>query len=159
MYRHMLVPLDQSELAPLLTVNAVELARTMGAQITFLTACEDFGATDEGALQRTLSPDRFQDLAVGEARDRLDRAVAVAQEGGVTADSRLWIGDPPHEGIVRVAREGRYDLIVMASHGRRGLERLVLGSQTRKVLDHASTPVLVVPVGKADGIGSREEEA
>lgn len=146
--------LDQARAA-----NAVEPARRMGAQITFLTVCEDFGATDEGALQRTLSPDRFQDLAAGQARDQLDRAVAPAQEGGVTADSRLWSGDPPHEGIVRVAREGRYDLIVMASHGRRGLERLVLGSQTRKVLDHASTPVLVVPVGKADGIGSGEEEA
>lgn len=156
MYRHMLVPLDHSELAPMLTAHAVALARAVGARITFLTVCDDYGATGEGALQRTLSPERFGALAMGEAEALLGRAAVAARAAGVAADVQLLIGEHPYERIVKVADDSACDVVVMASHGRRGLERLVIGSQTQKVLDHARTPVLVVPVRGACEAGGAQ---
>lgn len=151
MYQHILVPLDDSELADMLMNHAVTLAASIGARMTFLTVCEDYGATGEGALQRSLSPELFREHMTAAANAILARAAATAGRGGVAAQGQARIGARPFELIVQVAEECGCDLIVMASHGRRGFRRLVIGSQTRKVLDHARTPVLVVDAGKISG--------
>ncbi len=149
MYRHLLVPLDGSELATPLVTQAVEFARTLGATITFFTVREDFGATGEGALQRSLSPEHFVEAAAGEANAILAKAAAFAGAQNVPCALLARTGARPYELILQVAEERACDLIFMASHGRRGLQALMLGSQTRKVLDHARVPVLVAQVGTA----------
>lgn len=146
MYRHLLVPLDGSELATTLVTQAVEFARALGARITFFTMREDYGASGEGALARTLSPEAYAETAMGEANAILAKAAAAAGEAAVDCDAVARTGSRPYEHILEVAAERGCDLIYMASHGRRGLKALMPGSQTQKVLAHATLPVLVATV-------------
>ena len=146
MYRHLLVPLDGSELASHLVSRAVDFAAALGARITFFTLRADYGATQEGALQRTLSPEAYAEAAAGEANAILAKAVAAAGALKLDCEGVVRTGDQPWEHILQVASERGCDLIYMASHGRRGLKALMIGSQTRKVLDHSPLPVLVATV-------------
>lgn len=146
MYRHLLVPLDGSELATSLVTQAVAFAQGLGARITFFTMRDDYGATSEGALARTLSPAAFAEASLGEANAILAKARAAAGEAGVAAEGIARVGHRPYELILDVAAECACDLIFMASHGRRGLKALLPGSQTRKVLAHSTLPVLVATV-------------
>jgi nucleotide-binding universal stress UspA family protein len=153
MFRHMLVPLDHSALARKLGEYAVAMARLNGADITFLSVCEDFGSTSEGALQRSLSPEGFVELAVHGAETTLKWAFDLASSQGVASTSNLRVGNHPYQEIIAEAKASNCDVVVMASHGRHGLERLVIGSQTQKVLNLASIPVLVVPLTLSDKHG------
>lgn len=146
MYRHLLVPLDGSELAINLVTQAVDFAKSIGARITFFTAREDLGATDEGALLRTLAPLDFAEQAAGDANAILAKARSAAGQRDLPCETVLRTGGRPWELILQVAEERECDLIFMASHGLRGLRTLVPGSQTQKVLAHARLPVLVARV-------------
>lgn len=146
MYRHLLVPLDGSELATRLVSQAVDFAAALGARITFFTMRPYYGATGQEALQRTLSPESFAEAASGEANAILAKAFVAAGVQNVGCEGVVRSGSHPHDVILQVAAERGCDLIVMASHGRRGIKALVSGSQTRKVLAHSPLPVLVVSV-------------
>lgn len=146
MYRHLLVPLDGSELATTLVSGALELACVCGARITFFTMRDDYGASDEGALVRTMAPETFNEVAAGHGNAIIAKALAAAASYGVQCDGLVRTGSRPHELIVQVARERSCDLIYMGSHGRRGLRALLPGSQTQKVIAHSSVPVLVATV-------------
>jgi nucleotide-binding universal stress UspA family protein/hemerythrin-like domain-containing protein len=146
MYRHLLVPLDASPLSVDTVRRAVELARALQARITFFHAQEDWGATSVGALERVIAPADYNEHMAGEARALLSKAEVVAREAGVAYDS-LWVtSNRPHEAILDAAEARGCDLVFMASHGRRGMKGLVLGSQTQKVLQNATLPVLVSAV-------------
>lgn len=146
MYRHLLVPLDGSELATNLVTQAVEFARTLGARITFFTAREDVGSSGDGALLRSLSPDAFAEAAAGEASAILAKALAAGGAFDLPCEGVVRTGSRPYELILDVAAERGCDLIFMASHGRRGLRGLMMGSQTQKVLTHSTLPVLVATI-------------
>jgi len=146
MYSHLLLPLDDSPLAVDTVRKGVALARTLGARVTFFHAQEDYGATSVGALQRVIAPAEFNDALAGNARAILAKAAVVAREAGVPHDVVAVTSNRPHEAILDAAEAHGCDLIFMASHGRRGLRGLVLGSQTQKVLQHAAVPVLVSAV-------------
>jgi len=146
MYRHLLVPLDGSELGTGLVTQALAFAAALGAKITFFTMREDYGASDEGALARTLSPQAFAEAAMGEANAILAKAIAAAGAAGVECEGVARTGARPYELILEIAAERGCDLIYMASHGRRGVRALIIGSQTQKVLAHATLPVLVATV-------------
>jgi len=143
MYRHLLVPLDDSPLSTVTVRKAVELARALGARVTFLHAQEDYDATSLGALQRVISPVSYSDHVAGEARALLAKAEVVAREARVPYASMAVTSNRPYEAILQAADSHGCDLIFIASHGRRGIRGLMLGSQTQKVLQHASVPVLV----------------
>jgi nucleotide-binding universal stress UspA family protein/hemerythrin-like domain-containing protein len=149
-YRHILVPVDDSRLSIETASRAVGFAKATGARITFFHARSDFGATDAGALVRVMSPSEFADQAAGNARAVLARAEADAQASGVAYDSVAKTSDRPYEGIIDTARERGCDLIFMASHGQRGLKELFVGSQTQKVLAHTTISVLVCSVEAND---------
>nr|MBL8455294.1 universal stress protein [Zoogloeaceae bacterium] len=146
MYAHLLVPLDGSELASNLLTQAVDFAHSIGARITFFTAREDVGGSGDGALLRTLAPDAFAEIAAGEASAILAKALAAAGAVGLACEGVVRTGVQPYALILEVAAERKCDLIFMASHGRRGLKAMVLGSQTQKVLAHSTLPVLVASV-------------
>ena len=146
MYKHLLVPLDASGLATEIVSQAVPFAAALGARISFFTAQADFGATDQGALQRTVAPDRYSDNLAGEARGILQKAEAAAKAAGVDCHSIMRTSDRPAEMILEVAQAEVCDLIFMASHGRKGLRGLLLGSQTQKVLAGTRISVLVATV-------------
>ena len=146
MYRHLLLPLDDSPLATETARKGVEFARALGARITFFHAQEDYASTSVGALQRVIAPAEFEDAVAGEARAILAKAEVVAREAGVPYDSLAMISNRPYEAILEAAEQRRCDVIFIASHGRRGIRGLMLGSQTQKVLQHATIPVLVSAV-------------
>lgn len=158
MYKHLLVPLDGSALSTSLVTQAVEFARNLGARITFFTAREDVGASGDGALLRTLSPEAFAEAAAGEANAILAKAIAAAGAFGLPCEGVVRTGSRPFELILDVAAEKGCDLIFMASHGRRGLRSLVVGSQTQRVLAHSTLPVLVASVESNAG-GSAADAA
>lgn len=146
MYRHLMVPLDDSQLAIEVARQGVELARTLGAKVTFFHAQADYGATSVGALERVMAPGVYNDQMAGDARAILAKAEVVARVAGVPYDSAVLTSDRPHEAILAAAEERGCDLIFIASHGRRGIRGLLLGSQTQKVLQHTTIPVLVASV-------------
>ena len=146
MYRHLLVPLDDSPLAVENVNQAVKLAKTLGAKVTFFHAQADYGASGVGALERVMSPAVFNEHMAGEARAILAKAEVVARIAGVPHDSAVMTSDRPHEAILHVADTRGCDLIFIASHGRRGIKGLMLGSETQKVLQNTTIPVLVSAV-------------
>jgi nucleotide-binding universal stress UspA family protein/hemerythrin-like domain-containing protein len=143
MYRHILVPIDDSPLSGDTVAQAVVFARSIGAKATFFHAQSDHASSSVGALQRVMSPGAFNEDVAGEARALLAKAEVVARTAGIEHDAVAMTCDRPHEAILGVAESRNCDLVFMASHGKRGLTALVLGSQTMKVLQAASIPVLV----------------
>lgn len=146
MYRHLLVPIDDSPLSVETVNQAVVFARALGAKVTFFHAQADYGASSIGALERVMSPAAFNEQMAGEARALLAKAEVVARTAGVEHDAFAMTSDRPHEAILAAAEARGCDLVFMASHGRRGIKGLVLGSQTQKVLQQATLPVLVSAV-------------
>jgi nucleotide-binding universal stress UspA family protein/hemerythrin-like domain-containing protein len=146
MYCHLLVPIDDSRLSVETVGKAVQFARTLDAKITFFHAQEDYGATSVGALERVMLPAAFHEHVAGEARALLSKAEVVAREAGVRHGSLAATSNRPYEAILDAAEACGCDLIYIASHGRRGIKAMMLGSQTQKVLQHTTIPVLVSSV-------------
>jgi len=90
-----------------------------------------------------MSPKRYKEVTGREARKALAAVEIEARTGGVQYATMMLTADNPWEGIIRATKTKRCDLIVMASHGRRGIAGLLLGSETTKVLTHSKVPVLV----------------
>jgi nucleotide-binding universal stress UspA family protein/hemerythrin-like domain-containing protein len=146
MYRHILVPLDDSLLSVETVRKAVGFARDAKARITFVHAQGDYGATSAGALERVMAPAAFNEHMAGQARAILAKAESVARVMDVPHDSVVVRSERPFEAILETAAARGCDLIFIASHGRRGLRGLMLGSQTQHVLQHTTIPVLVCTV-------------
>jgi nucleotide-binding universal stress UspA family protein/hemerythrin-like domain-containing protein len=150
MYQHLLVPLDASPLAAVLTERAVAYARATAARISFLHVRGDLGSHGDGALLHALSPALFAEAASGNAAVLVARAEAAARAAGVPADTLVVTSERPAEAIVQAAQDRGADLIALASHGRRkgfeGLKGALIGSVTRQVLEQAGLPVLVMAV-------------
>jgi nucleotide-binding universal stress UspA family protein len=145
MFKHFLVPTDGSQLSQEAVGRAIELAKEVGAKVTFFFAKPDYPVAfyGEGALIDPTTPERFSEIAERQAGDILTKAEAQASINGVVCDSRSQVSDRPYEAIIEAANAAGCDLIFMASHGRRGFSGLLLGSETQKVLTHSKTPVLV----------------
>ncbi len=147
MYKHILIPTDGSELATKGLLHGLELAKNQGAAVTIVTVTDMWPALAmaQEARGSTLQPtERYEEQAAEAARMVLDEAVKVAQSQGINAETLHVADQHPAEGIIATSTNRGCDLIVMASHGRRGLSRLMLGSQAYEVLSHSTVPVLVV---------------
>jgi nucleotide-binding universal stress UspA family protein len=146
MYKHILVPTDGTKLSARAVRAAVDLAKTCGARITGVYVVPPYvpPVYSEGMLYvADIGPQRHKELMAKAAKKALDTLGAEARRGGVACASAAPLADQPWEGILKTARGKRCDLIVMASHGRRGIAGLLLGSETTKVLTHSKIPVLV----------------
>ncbi len=145
MFKHLLVPTDGSPLSEGTVARAIAFAKDAGARITFFYAQPDFPMPiyGEGALIDPTTPEQFARSAAEEAKRILDRAKSQADAAGVAADTDTLVNEVPYEAIIDAAERHGCDLIFMASHGRRGIAGLLLGSETQKVLTHTSIPVLV----------------
>jgi hemerythrin-like domain-containing protein/nucleotide-binding universal stress UspA family protein len=146
MYRHLLVPLDESRLSAANVTAAVELACSLNARVTFFHAMADFSATGEGALLRSIEPQRFAEVARGETDSVLSKAMVCARNAKVECQGMVRTSDRPAEAIVQAARDEGCDLIVMASRGARGVSAWLHASQTERVLRHTPVALLVTRV-------------
>ena len=147
MYKHILVPTDGSPLSNKALEAATELARTIKAKVTALNVMPCFRPPmmEEAAVAYTRA---YSEAAFRKAREEaaarvLAKARDAVEAGKVKCDTVAVAGETPWETIIETARGKKCDLIVMASHGRRGLAGVLLGSETAKVLTHSKTPVLV----------------
>lgn len=148
MFKKILVPLDGSPLAELALPRAVELARETGATITLLQAVEAHSFPGVDATRAEVEVVRKGEEYLGGAAERL-------ASQGVKADTSVWYG-PPAFAITEAARFGKFDLIVMTTHGRSGLERLFLGSVAEAVLRGTPVPVLLVRASEAQAVRATE---
>jgi nucleotide-binding universal stress UspA family protein len=145
MYKHILVPTDGSPLSLDAVRHAVSFARETGARITFFCAIQPVPKMyyGMGAIFDSQLPAKFQEIMHGTAQDILDTAEKLAREAGVEYNKVMLVSEEPYEAIIEAANRNECDLIFMASHGRRGVSGLLLGSETQKVLTHSMIPVLV----------------
>lgn len=146
MYQNILVPTDGSKLSDKAVKHALSLAGALQAKIVAFYVAPPYPVPyyPEGVVVETMSSKDYE-KAVGEQAARiLGRVTKAAETVQVPASSAHVIADAPWEAILAAARKHRCDAIVMASHGRRGLAGLILGSETQKVLTHSKIPVIVV---------------
>jgi nucleotide-binding universal stress UspA family protein len=146
MYRNILVATDGSRLSARAVTHAIALARALGAKLTAFYASPDYPmpAYADGVMYDPVSPKEYAAMCKKEA-DRILGAVGVkAKAAGIRFASEQAIAASPWKAILAAAKKQKCDAIVMASHGRRGVSALLLGSETQKVLTHSKLPVVVV---------------
>ena len=147
MYKHILIATDGSELATKALESGLALAQCFGARVTIVTVTEQWSAFDMAQEAREHRPDpigQFEAIAAADAKRILDGAVERGKALGVACDPIHVKDQYPAEGIINTAKDRGCDLIVMGSRGRRGISRLLLGSQAYEVLTHSKVPALVV---------------
>ena len=145
MYKHILVPTDGSKLSVKAARHAVKLAKALGARVTGFHVAPDLGSTyyGDGYVLRAPSAKAQAEYTRKQALKYLSMIEVEAEVEKVPCEGSYAVSDSPYEAIIDAAKKNKCDLIVMASHGRRGLSALVLGSETQKVLVHSNIPVLV----------------
>jgi nucleotide-binding universal stress UspA family protein len=146
MYQRILVPTDGSSLSKKAVKSAVQLAKSTGAEIVALHVVPRYPMSYfEGSVVRSPNEVARVEKQWTEHGQNLAQAVQVAAEAsGVRAKSVVAKSDMVAEAILSAVRKYKCDVIVMASHGRKGIKRLLLGSETQHVLTHGDVPVLVL---------------
>lgn len=143
MFKRILFPTDGSDITNKAVQTALSLARLSGAEIRVLAVKEPFPYSAVSEMQ-PVPPQEFFDAQERVASARVKAVTAAADAAGVPCRGHTVEGLHPWEAILDHAKAESCDLIVMASHGRRGVSALLLGSETQKVLTHSTLPVLVV---------------
>ena len=145
MFKRILVPTDGSDITAKAVKTAIGMARLSGAELFVLAVKEPFPYSAISEMQ-PVPPQEFFDAQERVASARVTAVTDAASAAGVRAVGHTVEALHPWEAILDHARTQDCDLIVMASHGRRGMSALLLGSETQKVLTHSTLPVLVVRV-------------
>ena len=143
MFKRILVPTDGSEITDKAVTTAITLARTVGAHIYTISVKEPFPYSAISEMQPT-PPQEFFDAQERIASKRVQAVSDACAAAGVPCHANTTEALHPWEAIIDHAKRQECDLLVMASHGRRGVSALLLGSETQKVLTHTKVPVLIV---------------
>ncbi len=143
MYKRILVPTDGSEITHKAVETAVAMAKAFGATLLTLAVKEPFPYSAITEMQ-PIPPQEFFDAQERIAVKHIDQVKAACAAAGVECLAATVEAAHPWEAIIDFGKDQGADLIVMASHGRRGVQALLLGSETQKVLTHCTVPVLVV---------------
>jgi nucleotide-binding universal stress UspA family protein len=143
MHRHILIPTDGSELSQNAIEYGMALAKSVNAKVTVVTVSPPFNtfAVEPDMITDTREHYGKRMATLAEKYLRVAKEVAVA--AGISCETMHIERDQPYLAIIETAARKSCDLIVMASHGRRGISAIVLGSETVKVLTHSTIPVLV----------------
>ncbi|WP_186188670.1 universal stress protein [Burkholderia gladioli] len=143
MFKHILVPTDGSELSRKAIDGAIDLAQTVGARVTAYACLPQYPNSPFAAEAMVEPPAEFRERSEREAHAHLEEVEGCARRAGVACDSCTSLHPSPYLGIIEAAERGGCDVIFMASHGRRGLGSLLIGSETQRVLTHTKIPVIV----------------
>ena len=143
-FKRILLPIDDdSDLSQQGLSFGLMLARLCDARLVALHAIPPFNSLASAAELLVATEVEYCDQAIKDSAERLERVKRMANAAQIACECHHSFGEHPHEAILSAASEHRCDLIVMASHGRHGLEKLLLGSETQKVLSASAIPVLV----------------
>ena len=143
MFKHLLIPTDGSDLSRKAVLYGVQLAKECGAKVTALTLAEPYRVASMEAVLVSVGEDDYEEESRRVADQALEQVRVAAEAAGVPCETLREVHDQPYRAIIDAAHAKGCDLIVMASHGRRGMSALLLGSETAKVLTHSTIPVLV----------------
>jgi nucleotide-binding universal stress UspA family protein len=143
MYKHILLPTDGSELSKSAIEHGIALAKAVGADVTALVVATPLHSlvVDPSIVSGAL--DQYKKFVAGHAAQYLAGVRDAATGSGVNCNTLCVEHEQPYQAIIDTAKKNGCDLVVMASHGLRGVSAIVLGSETLKVLTHSSIPVLV----------------
>lgn len=157
MYTHFLVPIDDSALSAINVESAVQLARSLGARITFFHATTDAGGARQGARLKARGTQGFVEPALGDVYAMLAKAAVQAASTGVPCQTCTRADDHPARAIVHAALEHGCDLVVMATHGSRLLSGVTSGSCTERVIRESHVPVMVTRVASRHPVSAAEQ--
>jgi nucleotide-binding universal stress UspA family protein len=143
MYNHILIPTDGSELSKMAIYEVVALAKALGARVTVVTVTTPLHVFTGESSMVTDTPEQYKEHMAVLAGQYLDIAKNIARAAGVTCDLVHLEHEQPYQAIIDTAQNRGCDAIHMASHGRRGISAILLGSETLKVLTHSAIPVIV----------------
>ena len=147
MYQHIMLPFDGSELSLKAVHEGITLAKALGSRMTLITVVTPYHMGVTSTIVSSLThelEERHEEESRKVAQKLHTDVVARAKADGVQCDSLVVMSDNPYAQIIENAATRKCDLIVMASHGRSGLDAVLLGSETVKVLTHSKIQVLVV---------------
>jgi len=147
MYKNILIATDGSDVAERGVKHGLELAKSIGAKATIVTVTEMWDPRRMAAdawRQNYNAVQEYDNAAAVAAKHILDAASAIASGLGVQAEVRHVANEHPADGIIKTATSGNFDLVVIASHGRRGINRLLLGSVAMEVVSQSTVPTLIV---------------
>jgi nucleotide-binding universal stress UspA family protein len=143
MYKKILVPTDGSALAEKAVATAIELARAQGGALVAISVAQPFPSmVSEAAVITDAAMETT--LLMKQAQESVDKVALLAAQAGLPCTTLTAISYVPHEEIINAASANGCDLICMASHGRRGISKLLAGSVTQNVLLYSTIPVLVL---------------
>ena len=143
MFKHILIPTDGSDLSRKAVLYGVQLAKASGAKVTALTVTDPYRAATMDAVLIPVGEEDYEEQSRLLAERAMEQVKMAAGAAGVPCETIREVHDQPYRAIIDAAHALNCDLIVMASHGRRGISALLLGSETVKVLTHSTIPVLV----------------
>jgi nucleotide-binding universal stress UspA family protein len=143
MYKHILIPTDGSTLSEIAAVQGVAFAKAIDAKVTGITVSPPFHTFALDPTTLTDTPGQYEEDCATRAATYLGVLEKAARIAGVPYEGFHIVREHPYEAIIDAAKGQGCDLIFMASHGRKGMSALVLGSETVKVLTHSKVPVLV----------------
>lgn len=143
MFKHILLATDGSAASDKAIAQAFELAKTLGSKVTAVTATELWSALEVSGPDGKQRIDRYEAAAKAAADKILASLSEVAAREGVSCATVHVPDKSPAMAVVDTANKLGCDLIIVGSHGRRGLDRLLLGSQAQRVVTNATCPVLV----------------
>lgn len=143
MYKHVLIATDGSDVAVKAVSQGLQLAKVLQSKVTGVTTTEMWSALDVAGRDGMVKIEKYEAAAAEAAAKVLADFRHAAETAGVPCETVHVSDSAPADGIVLTAEKIGADLIVMGSHGRRGLNRLLLGSQAQGVITHAKIPVLV----------------
>ena len=143
MYKHILLPVDGSEFGMGSVPYAIKFAKAIGARITALNVTTPYESVAIDAFATHLPGEEYRERIAANATAILQKVKSAGEAAGVPIAARHVPNIHPWNAIIQTAKEQGCDLILMASHGRRGIAGVLLGSETKKVLTHTTIPVLV----------------
>jgi nucleotide-binding universal stress UspA family protein len=143
MLDNVLIPTDGTELSVRAAAFGVQLAKQMGAKVTAVTVTTPADEIMVGEVSIIRHPEDYEQRASESARAILGAIGKLATEAGVACEELHARSAQPWEGILEAARSRKADMILMASHGRRGLSAMMIGSETQKVVNHSHIPVTI----------------
>jgi len=145
MFKNILIPTDGSTVANKAVKAGIDLAKQLGAKVTGYYAVEAIQPRvyGEGYMIDNKTIKAFEQQARQVGQKHIDSMAKIANAAGIKFAGVMTMAETPYEGIVETAKKQKCDAIFMASHGRRGLAGIIMGSVTHKVLTHSKLPVLV----------------
>ncbi|HSY26890.1 MAG TPA: universal stress protein [Burkholderiaceae bacterium] len=143
MFKHILIPTDGSAMAQKVIRDGIAFAKEIGAEVTGFHVMPGMPIFPYQVEVLVDTREKFSEECVACASGYLADIATAAKQAGVKCRTHYMTSDYPYEAIIQAAKDKGCDLIVMASHGRRGVRGLLLGSETQKVLTHSLIPVLV----------------